>query len=338
MRSIVRNPFGSAAMFAALVAFSCPCLVFSQNSSYTQSGPANGVGDPLTPTQGSVRAGALDEAVNASATANVSAAAVSASVPANVQGAGLMGGSGGSAGTTGTSQGTSGSASERWGNPAATAGSSERWGNPTTASGTSAPGTSMASGNIPTFALKTQRTLGRAGLAAAAAQHTSMLATPAGQGLLSKAAGTKTAGMKKAGMKKAGESSPEGDDSEAEGQAADGANATKYSDDFPDSTKGTAVVSPPDLADSPLFAFKPSVGGEFPDLAQREFLIPTLHVGSQAGQTQQKEDLYQRIERRLQEYRTAENQKETSNNGLKKIKPFSSSSSTRTGLKKSDVK
>ena len=92
-----------------------------------------------------------------------------------------------------------------------------------------------------------------------------------------------------------------------------------YIKDFADSTKSTAVISPPDPGNAPVFTFSPTVGGEFPDLADYEFLRPTLHVRSQASGMEQKEDLYQRIEHRLAGYRQ-QTTKAPISNGLEKDK------------------
>jgi hypothetical protein len=88
-----------------------------------------------------------------------------------------------------------------------------------------------------------------------------------------------------------------------------GGGTGTYATDFPDSTENAALISPPDLGNDSLFVFKPSVAEGFPDLANYQFLRPTLHVSggpSSRGQSQQKEDLYRRIERRLSNYREAE--------------------------------
>ena len=54
----------------------------------------------------------------------------------------------------------------------------------------------------------------------------------------------------------------------------------KYSLGFPDSTRGTALISPPDPGTaSPLDWSPDEVGAEFPDMIQAQFLMPTLQVG-----------------------------------------------------------
>jgi hypothetical protein len=54
-----------------------------------------------------------------------------------------------------------------------------------------------------------------------------------------------------------------------------------YSTDFPDSTKGTALLSPPDSTGSPL-NWSPAVDYALPDFAERQFLEPSLHGGDSA--------------------------------------------------------
>jgi hypothetical protein len=105
--------------------------------------------------------------------------------------------------------------------------------------------------------------------------------------------------------------------------------------DFPDSTKNSATVNPPDSTNANLFAFQPAVASGFPDLSDYQFLQPTLHVrGSGSSGAQQKEDLYRRIERRLTDYKEADAPK----TGLKPKKhshlgssnPFAPRTTTRT--------
>ncbi len=106
--------------------------------------------------------------------------------------------------------------------------------------------------------------------------------------------------------------------SEEEARSGSGAAAGsgQYATGFPDSTKNTAIINPPDLGNDGLFIFSPAVSEGFPDLAEQQFLQPTFHISggrSSRGGSQDKEDLYRRIERRLKEYREAEAPK----NGLK---------------------
>ncbi|HTY85254.1 MAG TPA: hypothetical protein VMB19_13615 [Silvibacterium sp.] len=93
-----------------------------------------------------------------------------------------------------------------------------------------------------------------------------------------------------------------------------------YTSDFPDSTKNTAVISPPDLGATPLFSFEPKVGEDFPDLTQREFLKPSLDVRGTSATGQNDEDPYERIERRLNEYRARMYKAQGMKTGLKQDK------------------
>lgn len=51
-----------------------------------------------------------------------------------------------------------------------------------------------------------------------------------------------------------------------------------YSKDFPDSTRGTAMVSPPDRGTASPLDWSPGLGFSFPDFAKREFLSPSLQM------------------------------------------------------------
>jgi len=98
------------------------------------------------------------------------------------------------------------------------------------------------------------------------------------------------------------------------GAAIDGG---EYASDFPDSTKNTGVISPPDLGNVSRFAFSPEISSELPDFSQREFLKPTFHVGLESQKAQQTEDAYERLERRLKEYRESGTKSTAVKNGLK---------------------
>jgi hypothetical protein len=119
-----------------------------------------------------------------------------------------------------------------------------------------------------------------------------------------------------------------------------------YTTDFPDSTKGTAQLSPPDPAGTPLFSFDTTMNTEFPDLAEREFLILSLHVGGPSSLSQKNEgmyqhqDLYQRIEERLRSYQA---ESETKRKGMQQRgsstrraseNPFPKRTAERNGLEK----
>jgi hypothetical protein len=72
-----------------------------------------------------------------------------------------------------------------------------------------------------------------------------------------------------------------------------------YSESFPDSVEGTALLSPPDDDGSDLFVFEPRMSVGFPDFAEREFIRPTLHVSAASSGSSQKQDIYERLEQRL---------------------------------------
>lgn len=56
-----------------------------------------------------------------------------------------------------------------------------------------------------------------------------------------------------------------------------------YSGDFPDSTQGTALISPFDPGTMGPFAFKPGLNATLPGFSNRQFLEPTLHVKGGPG-------------------------------------------------------
>lgn len=62
-----------------------------------------------------------------------------------------------------------------------------------------------------------------------------------------------------------------------------------YSEDFPDSTNGTAVLSPPDEGTNSPLEWSPAIGFEFGDMAQQTFLVPSLHVGLGSKKLRQRE-------------------------------------------------
>lgn len=63
------------------------------------------------------------------------------------------------------------------------------------------------------------------------------------------------------------------------------AQPVSYSDGFPDSTKGTAVISPPDPGASGPFAFDPNLNFKLPGFSDEQFLQPNLHVHGRSGRT-----------------------------------------------------
>ena len=117
----------------------------------------------------------------------------------------------------------------------------------------------------------------------------------------------------------------------------DKSGAGSYTTDFPDSTRGTAVLSPPDHADQ-LFAFEPMFSTGFPDLADREFLVPSLHVKGPSSGLENKLDVYQRIEQRLRNDRNELQKKGMQQgkhgSGSASKNPFSSESTEKNRLEK----
>jgi hypothetical protein len=53
-----------------------------------------------------------------------------------------------------------------------------------------------------------------------------------------------------------------------------------YSEGFADSTKDTAMISPPDRGTSSPLDWTPGLGFGFPDFQQSQFLNPTLHISA----------------------------------------------------------
>jgi hypothetical protein len=57
----------------------------------------------------------------------------------------------------------------------------------------------------------------------------------------------------------------------------------EYSEDFPDSTQGTALVSPPDTGTQSPLDWSPGLDFSFGDFEQSIFLAPSLHVSGKRG-------------------------------------------------------
>lgn len=63
-------------------------------------------------------------------------------------------------------------------------------------------------------------------------------------------------------------------------QSASGGNSNVgYTKDFPDSTRSTALISPPDTGTESPLLWEPGLPTGLPDLQQTSFLTPTLHAG-----------------------------------------------------------
>jgi hypothetical protein len=178
------------------------------------------------------------------------------------------------------------------------------------ASGFLTSGFSASAGRGPKSQLPAGSSLPTLGLA----NRTARLSSPAGQALLFQLEamgepGQNTSAAAVSDQRQALSALP--------GKVATAIGGGQYTTDFPDSTKNTGMVSPPDLGNVSPFVFSTEIASGFPDLSQREFLRPTYRVGLESSRAQQTEDLYERIERRLKEYQEAANNGKTAKNGLK---------------------
>ena len=110
----------------------------------------------------------------------------------------------------------------------------------------------------------------------------------------------------------------------------------QYSADFPDSTKNTALVSPPDLGNTSPFTFQPVIARGFPDLSDYQFLRPHLHVAPKSMREKEREDVYARVERMLAESRTGLGKQPGIKAGLKEDKLAGSALKTSSSRRKLD--
>lgn len=125
----------------------------------------------------------------------------------------------------------------------------------------------------------------------------SMMATHAGASnrstLCSEVAGSQT-GMQQTRTK--------GSAAQSARPAACGEDSAVYTLDFPDSTKGTALLSPPDPGTvSPIEGAPTDLNFAFPDFDSIQFLNPTLHaagVGAGGKRGQQREQELRRSQRK----------------------------------------
>ena len=282
------------------VVFGCACAAWSQAA---DSGLPSGALSSTTASGGSAGSplsGAVDASAGDSAISDATKASVSNTSLSSISSSGLMGGAAGGQGSgKGSSTGIGGSfqiSSAAW------RGGSEFGG---TARGTARSSTKTSAGNPESARMAGAQQLGR-GMSASSAQKSAITSA-----LASGKVGT-TLGSTNAPAQGLLAQSGNEEESEAPSIGKTSSGAGTYSSDFPDSTKNTGVISPPDASTTSVFTFGASVSHEFPDLTEYEFLRPTLHVGGGSGGEQKKEDLYRRIERRLQEYREAD----TLKNGL----------------------
>ena len=299
------------------VVFGCACAAWSQ---VADSGlPSAGSLSPTTGSGGSAGSplsGAVDASAGGSAISGATKASVSNTSLSSISSSGLMGGA---AGGQGSAKGSStGIGSSFQISSAAWRGGSEFGG---AARGTARSSAKTSAGNLESARMAGAQQLGR-GMSASSAQKSAITSA-----LASGKAGTAQGSTNAPAQGLLAQSGNE-EESGAPGKGTAASGAGAYSPDFPDSTKNTGLISPPDASTTSLFAFGAPVSHEFPDLSEHEFLRPTLHVGGGSGGERKKEDLYRRIERRLQEYREAD----TLNNGLETGKRLGQNPSARKPL------
>ena len=297
----MRKGFAPGRWIIFAVVFGCACVAWSQAA---DSGLPSGALSSTTGSGGSAGSpvfGAVDASLpGGSAIGDATKASVSNTSLSSISSSGLMGGA---AGGQGSGKGSStGIGSSFQISSAAWRGGSEFGG---AARGTARSSAKTSAGNLESARMAGAQQLGR-GMSASSAQKSAITSALA-SGKVGTALGSTNAPaqglLAQSGNK---------EESEAPSIGKTSSGAGTYSSDFPDSTKNTGVISPPDASTTSVFTFGASVSHEFPDLTEYEFLRPTLHVGGGSGGEQKKEDLYRRIERRLQEYREAD----TLKNGL----------------------
>jgi hypothetical protein len=104
-----------------------------------------------------------------------------------------------------------------------------------------------------------------------------------------------------------------------------------YTPGFPDSTKGTAVISPPESVANTQFNFTPAQPQAATDLNTREFLAPSLQVGGGGGGNSsqgRQEDIYKKLHKYL----------DASHNSSLKSKSSKHTPAMKDPLKKSSLK
>jgi trimeric autotransporter adhesin len=114
------------------------------------------------------------------------------------------------------------------------------------------------------------------------------------------------------------------DEKPASGVAAIGGGT--YTESFPDSTKNTAELSPPDTDQSPFRSPPEELAFPIADLSNMEFLRIAIKAGGHGGAAQEKADIFQRFLNRL-------NSEHGSSTGLtKSFSPYSPASALGTHL------
>jgi hypothetical protein len=268
----------TACMLAGLV-LGCAAVAAGQDAGSSQSAGSGASTSAGAPTAG----GASLSDQTGSVLANTSVGAMVSGVTANASSNGPSAGSGMSA--SGGGRSLFGVSSAGWGMGASASRGAA------VSSASASPGSSKAAA----------RTLAGSGVSASLAAKSSGGPASAGIGH----AGSSQQTVPGVIASSPGQSA-RNSESTPPGGSGPGGNAS-YSAGFPDSTKGTAALSPLDYPESPLGGFDPSIDYSLPDFGNREFLALSLHVGGTVGvggSAWQKLDAYQRIEQRLREYRT----------------------------------
>jgi hypothetical protein len=125
-------------------------------------------------------------------------------------------------------------------------------------------------------------------------------------------------------------------DAENSAQSTTGVSVTSgkasYSDSFPDSTEGTALVSPPVQNDPPFRTLPDELAFGFVDLNETSFLDPSFKEHVAGGRGGEKESMYQRFLKHMQ----AERNSAAPSNGIRANSPLSPFSTSALGLSSQD--
>lgn len=283
IKSIMVPSFSRTGPILLSLGLSCAVLAAGQSSSATPTVP----GAMSSSGSASNGFGSVDYSVSAGVTSTVSSAVNGAVL--NSQSARSGGGSGrGSAvpSMSGTTAGESSMSSAAGYTP------------PGGAAGRTSQGTH---GTSLTTAAGSKQAL-RSGLSVSSSQASALESAMKGNRLESSLAAQGASGT---GLRR----SSAAEQTQLKGPSGSQEGGGAYADGFPDSTRNTGGVSPPDPGTS-LFVFDTSFGRGFPDLADYQFLRTSFRVaGRGSSGAQDKEDLYRKIEDRLKEYRDAEKPK-----------------------------
>ena len=130
--------------------------------------------------------------------------------------------------------------------------------------------------------------------------------------------------------------STEQSDEENSAQSTTGVSVTSgnasYSVSFPDSTEGTALVSPPVRNDPPFRTLPDELAFGFVDLNETSFLDPSFKEHVAGGRGGEKESMYQRFLKHMQ----AERNSAAPSNGIRANSPLSPFSTSALGLSSQD--